>query len=53
MDCFVALPCAFRRGMTKKNKEKKKMSDRLKGKRAFVTAAAVGNRPRLCGGFCA
>ena len=29
------------------------MSDRLKGKRAFVTAAAVGHRPRLCIGFCA
>ena len=29
------------------------MSDRLKGKRAFVTAAAVGHRPRLRRGICA
>jgi 2-keto-3-deoxy-L-fuconate dehydrogenase len=28
--------------MTKENEEEKKMSDRLKGKRAFVTAGAVG-----------
>ena len=29
------------------------MSDRLKGKRAFVTAAAVGHRPRLRNRLCA
>src|SRR5882724_9465036 len=37
MDCFVASLLA----MTKE-KRKKKMSDRLKGKRAVVTAAAAG-----------
>src|SRR5882672_7498488 len=38
MDCFVASLLA----MTKGNKEEETMSDRLKGKRAVVTAAAAG-----------
>src|SRR5437588_8677075 len=38
MDCFVATLLA----MTKEETRRRKMSDRLKGKRAFVTAAAVG-----------
>src|SRR5256714_15647246 len=38
MDCFVATLLA----MTKEETRRRKMSDRLKGKRAFVTAGAVG-----------
>jgi 2-keto-3-deoxy-L-fuconate dehydrogenase len=40
--CTSKLATTSRPGMTKTKKENKKMSDRLKGKRAVVTAAAAG-----------
>ncbi len=50
LDCLVASLLA----MTKENeKERTTMSDRLKGKRAFVTAAAVGIGPGQRHRFCA